>query len=201
MTLQIYPLSLWTTGALAERPLSLLRWRHSTDRFLLHIRIQMSETRLTQQLRRTFFSPTLENSSPCLDTSPQTLVGGSIDEASPRISTQLRWSFGVRRWISNPRLFSLTQRGTAWRSNKSQCGWQGDCTSQLQRSGVGLAPDHQMLQADGQGGGAGFWLFLRTTGEPIQRAIRECPAQCVLRAPCRTEPRFWGAFQIRACPP
>lgn len=130
----------------------------------------MSKTHLTQQLRRTFFSPTLENSSPCLDTSPQILVGGSIDEASPRISTQLRWSFGVRRWISNPRLFSLTQRGAAWRTNKSQCGWQGDCTFQLQRSGVGLAPDHQMLQADGQGGGAGFWLFLRTTGEPIQRS-------------------------------
>ena len=32
-----------------------------------------------------------------------------------------------------------------WRSNKSQCGWQGDCTFQLECTSVGLAPEHQML--------------------------------------------------------
>lgn len=87
--------------------------------------------------------------------------------------------------------FQTTQRGAAWPHNKSQCGWQGDCTFQLDCSGVGLAPDHQMLQADGQGGSAGSWLLLkgfRRTNPESRPGVPAAWPSLRSRNLCRMEP-------------
>lgn len=77
---------------------------------------------------------------------------GARPAAGCRSSARPPQSPGAGSRVPIPKPFSPTQRRAAWRRNKSQRGRQGDCTFQLECSGVGLAPDHQMLQADGQGG-------------------------------------------------
>lgn len=103
--------------------------------------------------QRTMFSGP-RRPRPSLETCPQNLVGRRRARRGPRGLRAALVVSGAGSQTSTPNCPPCTKRAVWW-CNKSQRGWQGDCTFQLECASVGLAPERQMLRADGRGEGGG----------------------------------------------